>query len=144
MRILLPDQLIERHAAFTRAGGGEHSRTEHRRRAAGPQRFEQSGQAFRRILAVAMDERDKIVAVLERVMISKFLVSAISLIPRIKQHRNRERTARIARDRAALLEGGVARRVVDNQHVDFVMIAKLRRNPEDNFADRSSRRCTQQ
>ena len=43
-------------------------------------RREQSGQFFRRVLAVAVDERDDVEAVIDGVAIAEFLVAAVTLV----------------------------------------------------------------
>ena len=72
---LVADELVKRHPAAARAGRREHARTENRGCLAGAQRLQQCGQAFRRILAVAVNERDKVVTALERIVITEFLDS---------------------------------------------------------------------
>ena len=55
------------------------------------QRAEQVGQAFRRVLAVAVEQRDEIEAVLDRVVVADLLVAAVALVDRIEEDRERER-----------------------------------------------------
>src|ERR1700685_1928470 len=91
--------------------------------------------SFGRILAVAVNQRYKIISALERVVIPEFLITPVSLILRIEKNHQRKRKVGISGDRVALLKRSVGGGVVDNQYVDFVSIPKFDGNPEDYFAN---------
>ena len=71
----------------------DHARAENRVRFALEQRLEQGRQLFRRILAVAVHQRDEIEAVVDRVAVAELLVAAVALVDRRAQNGDLERNA---------------------------------------------------
>ena len=69
----------------------DHPRAEDRVGFTGEERREQSRQLFRRVLAVTMDERDDVEAVIDRVAVAELLVPAVTLVLRGAQDGDLER-----------------------------------------------------
>ena len=69
-----------------------------------------------------MNQRDKIESALNRVVKTDLLVAAVTLIVRIEQHRQGERKGFIATQDFAASEGLVGRAVVNDQHLDVVVV----------------------
>ena len=101
----------------------EHPRPEHRVGLAVAQRPHQIGQALRRVLPVAVHQRDEVEAVLDGEVVADLLVAAVALVDRVEEHVQRERQRACALRVAALLERAVLRRIVEHQHFDVVLLA---------------------
>ena len=65
------------------------------------QRAHQIRQAFRRVLPVAVQQRDEVEAVLDREVVADLLVAAVALVDRVEQHVQRERQRAVALHLAA-------------------------------------------
>ena len=65
-----------------------HARPENGLGFARDQRREQIGQTFRRVLAVAVDERDEIETVLNGIAITELLIAAVALVLGVAQDRD--------------------------------------------------------
>ena len=79
---LVADPFVERHAASARGPFVDHARAEDRVRFTGEKRREQRRQFFRRVLTVAVDERDDVEAVIDRVAVAELLIPAVALVLR--------------------------------------------------------------
>src|SRR5512132_2449316 len=76
----IADQLIERHTALARRPSVEHSRAEHGIGSPLIERLQKLRQHLRRILAVAVKQRNEIEIVLDRIVIPYFLIAAVALV----------------------------------------------------------------
>ena len=105
----IADELVERHAAAQGAALLEHARSEHGIGFAVAQRPHEIGKAFRRVLAVAVHERDEVEAAFDGEVVADLLVAAVALVDRVEQHVQRERQRAFALHVAALLERAILR-----------------------------------
>ena len=69
-----------------------------------------------------MNERHEVITFLQRVMIADLLIAPVALVLWVEENGDGEGKGGILADRVAFLECGVARRVVDDQNVNFVGI----------------------
>ena len=85
------------------------------------------GQALRRVLAVAVDQRDEIKPVLDGVAVAEFLVAAVTLVFGVAQDGNLEAAVVVMGPDVveAGVEGVVRRGVVDDE--DFDVFGRRRR-----------------
>ncbi len=106
---LVPDELVERHAAAEGASLGHHPGAEHGVGLAVAERAYEIGEALRRVLPVAVDERDVVEALLDRVVEPELLVAAVALVHRVEEDVEREGEHVRLPDHLAPVEGGVLR-----------------------------------
>ena len=134
---LVADPFVERHAAGAGGAFVDHARTEDGFGFAVDQRPEEGGKFFRRVLAIAMDERDDVEAVIDGVAVAELLVAAVALVLRGAQDGD-------LKSRMFLLvtqpveESPVARGIVDDQHLDAVLVQRGR-DAAEHFLDRRLR-----
>ena len=83
-----------------------------------------------------MDERNKVVSMLDCIVISEFLVAAVALIFRVEQNEDRKRKGGISADFVAFFKGGISRGIVNYKDVDVVVIPKFDGNSENYIANR--------
>ena len=133
---LVSEELVERHATLEGSVRSHHARAEDSRGLARLQGFQQFRQALRRVLAVSVNERYKIVAVLQRVPITDLLIAAVPLIHRVIEGRDGEGNRFVQTDRMAFLEGRVFGRIVDDQNVGVEVVQQAGRNPVDYLLNR--------
>ena len=130
------DEFIGRHAAGAGGALGHHARPEHRIGFPRRGRSDQVRQAFRCILAVAMDQRDDVKALPDGEIEPDLLVAAIALVDRIVEHMDRE--AAVARGAVAhgRPEGVIMGLVVDDQDFDIIGVAQTVGDPVEHRFDR--------
>src|SRR6266566_5855496 len=87
----VPDILVKRHSSFQRASLYHHPRSEYHVSFARGEGTEQIRQAFRRVLAVAVEEGHEIESVLNRIMEPDLLIAAVALVLGVVKDTQRER-----------------------------------------------------
>src|SRR5712692_934451 len=87
---LIADPFVKRHSAPASGALVDHARTENGVRLAAHEWVEQLRQLFRRVLTIAMNQRDNIETMIDGVAIAKFLVATVTLIFRRTQNRDFE------------------------------------------------------
>src|SRR5688572_27019930 len=81
----VPDIFVERHPALERISAHEHARSQHHIRVPLRERLQQLGKHFRRVLAIAVDQRHEIESTLDGIVIAKLLIAAVTLVYGIRQ-----------------------------------------------------------
>ena len=103
------DELVEGHPAPQGRTRRQHARAEHGVGLALEERLDEVGQALRRVLPVAVDERHEVEAPLDRVVVADLLVAAVALVQRVEEHVQLQRQGAVALELAAALERPILR-----------------------------------
>ena len=98
------------------------------------QRLGQGAEHLGRVLAVAVQQRHEVEAVLDRVMVADLLVAAIALVHRVVEHGHLEGDVSLP-DADRLREGRILGTVVDDQDFDIIRIKQVDRDAPHHFID---------
>jgi hypothetical protein len=83
-----------------------------------------------------VDQGNEIEAIVDRVVETDLLIATVSLVGRVEENRQRERQPRIAAKRFATIERPVGRAVVDDEHLDVIVIEETWRDALERRLDR--------
>ncbi len=79
---LIADPFVKRHPTAPRGALVDHARAKNRVRFGAQKRPKQLGQFFRGVLTIAMDQRDNVETIIDRIAITELLIAAITLVLR--------------------------------------------------------------